>query len=116
MIATDYITSHAPDCVCEYTCTTPTKWAMRLVGKDEQGRDCILGLDWRGRWHQIAGPVYKHVSHFAAGERAIRDGVVIVRSDNAALLSSPPQFRWHEEATGKRFTLSDRVGDLEVVP
>jgi hypothetical protein len=109
------LTHTPPDCTCEHRSYIPTKWAMRLIGKDEQGRDCTLGLDWRGRWHQIAGPVYKRVADFRAKERAFYEGRVIERYDDCVLMSNPPQYRWRDVEAGHTFTM--RAGtELEVVP
>ena len=83
------------------TIMAPTRFALRIVGKNEDGRDCEIGIDWQGKVHVLAGPIMVAAGALNAGERVIYNGRVYRRVDLCMLASNPPQVRLHDDETLK---------------
>ena len=62
-----------------------SRFAMRIRGRDEHGRERVIALDWDGRWHDLSPgrpepqSRTQRADQFNVGDRAVLDGVVWTR-------------------------------------
>ncbi len=58
--AQEYVTATATmvalepiEAALKISCQLKSKWVIKIIGKDENGVDRCLGLDWDGVWHPL---------------------------------------------------------------